>query len=184
MQGFIAFVAFIDIATALRNYVERRNFMWSNQEFTDLKLIEGNFSWCRRLFALLLPPFVCVYGGNVILSHAVGASMLNINIDPSRKFGGIYDANFTFDYVAAPLLPRRCDTLFHITNISEVELICQKEMDGNDTNTYDDDTDRISTHSTNGAKFLQPKNSFSMKKKISHQNDNVGCGKAGKIVIR
>lgn len=43
MQGFIAFVAFIDIATALRNYVERRSFMSGNEEFTDVKLIEGNF---------------------------------------------------------------------------------------------------------------------------------------------
>lgn len=40
-QGFIAFVAFIDIATALRNYVERRSFMSGNEEFTDVKLIEG-----------------------------------------------------------------------------------------------------------------------------------------------
>lgn len=48
-RGFIAFVAFIDIATALRNYVERRNFMWSNQEFTDLKLIEVDYSLSRVL---------------------------------------------------------------------------------------------------------------------------------------
>lgn len=41
LQGFIAFVAFIDIATALRNYVERRSFMSGNEEFTDVKLIEG-----------------------------------------------------------------------------------------------------------------------------------------------
>lgn len=42
LQGFIAFVAFIDIATALRNYVERRSFMSGNEEFTDVKMIEGN----------------------------------------------------------------------------------------------------------------------------------------------
>lgn len=49
LQGFIAFVAFIDIATALRNYVERRSFMSGNEEFTDVKLIEGNFRLNRFL---------------------------------------------------------------------------------------------------------------------------------------
>lgn len=49
-QGFIAFVAFIDIATALRNYVERRSFMSGNEEFTDVKLIEGEEDgWLRPI---------------------------------------------------------------------------------------------------------------------------------------
>lgn len=40
LQGFIAFVAFIDLGTALRGYVERRNFM-TNDDLTDIKLVEG-----------------------------------------------------------------------------------------------------------------------------------------------
>jgi len=46
-RGFIAFVAFIDIATALRNYVERRSFMSGNEEFTDVKLIEADYTISR-----------------------------------------------------------------------------------------------------------------------------------------
>ncbi|KAG5674673.1 hypothetical protein PVAND_004626 [Polypedilum vanderplanki] len=46
-RGFIAFVAFIDLGTALRNYVERRSFMSGNEELTDVKLIEADFTICR-----------------------------------------------------------------------------------------------------------------------------------------
>lgn len=53
LQGFIAFVAFIDIATALRNYVERRSFMSGNEEFTDVKLIEGKTAIAVNKFGIL-----------------------------------------------------------------------------------------------------------------------------------
>jgi hypothetical protein len=43
LKGYIAFVAFIDLGTALRNYVERRSFMSGNEELTDIKLIEGSY---------------------------------------------------------------------------------------------------------------------------------------------
>jgi hypothetical protein len=46
-RGFIAFVAFIDLGTALRNYVERRSFMSVNEELTDVKMIEADFTICR-----------------------------------------------------------------------------------------------------------------------------------------
>ncbi|KAL7016142.1 hypothetical protein ACKWTF_009938 [Chironomus riparius] len=46
-RGFVGFVAFIDLGTALRNYVERRSFMSGNEDLTDIKLIEADFTISR-----------------------------------------------------------------------------------------------------------------------------------------
>lgn len=170
MQGFIAFVAFIDIATALRNYVERRNFMWSNQEFTDLKLIEGNFSWCRRLFLPYLRGsfLVCLWAGNVILSFMLELSIHWILISiGSRSWWNLW-CEFHIRLCFSP--STQCDTLFPIYQASLSRVGDGWYASGKWTkwyNTYDDDRDHICTFYEWRIFFYNPKIHPSRKKASS-----------------
>ncbi|CAO1418971.1 unnamed protein product [Diamesa hyperborea] len=47
-RGWIGFVAFIDIGSAFRSYVEKRSFL-SSDDTTDIKYIEGDFTVSRVL---------------------------------------------------------------------------------------------------------------------------------------
>lgn len=64
-RGWIAFVAFMDLGTAFRSYIERRSFLGDH---SDTQFIEGKWGWIELLESHLMGSFT----GDYTISRIIG----------------------------------------------------------------------------------------------------------------
>lgn len=77
-RGWIAFVAFMDLGTAFRSYIEKRSFLGDP---SDAQFMAGKFLSLSTHFPVYYITIVPIYLNAVGLTNAVESIAVNLNVE-------------------------------------------------------------------------------------------------------